>query len=287
MNFLSDKSNIVTALSASSLAISALVSLIPGVGSSLAAQFTKIAEYCFGITTIIYAEKYCLILLPLLALQFIIPIATILQILYCIINSKKGLGQSFDKLSLSLLVVGLVLTIVMPFSIYISSKVQDITDAQVADRIEQLNDFKDDLYKYEDDDNIGEKIITFFKDTGSSIYETANTQIKNSTDYLVNTLVTCFVIPVLTILLLLYLVRLLVSLLFGRKFNYNLGDRMIKSINNVEDKIVSSSKNLFKKDERYNELKKSYREGLESIENAMKSEDSLDEIKDLNIFDKD
>lgn len=274
-------------LSGGFIGLSVPVSIVPFVGTSLAAQFAKIGEYCLGVLSILYAEKYLMILLPLLSLQFVIPIGSISLIINCIYEAKYEKNSFFKKLSNSLYIIGILLIIVMPLSITISKKVQEINDDQIAYRNSEIEAFKSELYQYEDDASIFEVISTFSSDTVSLITESANVALNNGIDNLSANIVTLFLIPLATALILVVVCKLLIQIICKYTGNEELYAGAIEPMNKLEDNIINSTKNLFAVDERNLELRRKYDESANVINEIFNdsnieidTNNEVDEIKE-------
>ena len=118
---LDDKKMTVVKLTGAAAAAATAISAVPGDATSpIANEIMDMASYLLIITGVIFLEKLLLTLTGLIAFKYLIPVSCFLGIIY--IYSKKDVLRN---LALKLSIFGLVIFIVVPVSVYVSSWIEN------------------------------------------------------------------------------------------------------------------------------------------------------------------
>ncbi len=118
---LDDKKMTVVKLTGAAAAAATAISAVPGDATSpIANEIMDMASYLLIITGVIFLEKLLLTLTGLIAFKYLIPVSCFLGIIY--IYSKKDILRN---LALKLSIFGLVIFIVVPVSVYVSSWIEN------------------------------------------------------------------------------------------------------------------------------------------------------------------
>ena len=118
---LEDKKMQIAALTAAAATVSTAISAVPGDATTpIANEIMDTASYLLIITAVILLEKILLTLTGLIAFKFIIPISCCLGIIYIV--SRKCLAKEW---AIKLGVYGVVIFMMVPLSVYISSWIEN------------------------------------------------------------------------------------------------------------------------------------------------------------------
>lgn len=243
LKLLDEKKMTVAKLTGAATAASAAISAIPGdMTSPLANEIMDMASYLLIITGVIFLEKLLLTLTGLIAFKLLIPISCCLGIIF--IFWKK---EVIRNLAIKLSVFGLLIFIVVPTSVYISSWIE--------------NNYKDTIYlSIESAENINvveekkeeQKDEGFFKGLLNKAQEVAETvttgveesiekakqALSNFIDAIAVLIITTCVIPILVIIFFIWIIKII----FG--ISINLPSRSIIKKRKKEEKSVEKVKEI-------------------------------------------
>lgn len=200
------------ALAASAVGLSVAVGLLPGdVGSGIADKLVDVSGYLLIVLCAIFLEKYMLTLFGILAFRFLIPIGCALLIFALFFEGV------FKKLGLRLIVYGLVIYLLVPTSLFVSAKVQDIYQDCYEDTIEMAEESKSTIEESantensdsSDEKNIFEKAkdtlsnaVTYLTDHAREALDSAQKTLNRMLEYVAVLIVTSCLIPILVLILL-------------------------------------------------------------------------------------
>lgn len=210
IDFLEDRQNTVMAFSGATIAASLAISALPDdFASPLADTIADLNVYFIFLSVIIFFEKLLVIEGTKIALTYIIPASCILYILSIVL--KK---ESFQKFSNKLLILGIALILVIPFSTHFAESTCQDYMAYVDNTIEETNNGAD---KVNEVMATGNEEGTFF-DRLSEAFKTAIQSITDLLTYFKNIvkkcvtsvaimLVTNFVLPLMILILFRWLLK--------------------------------------------------------------------------------
>lgn len=197
------------ALAASAVGLSVAIGLLPGdVGSGIADKLVDVSGYLLVVLCAIFLEKYMLTLFGLLAFRFLIPIGCALLI--CALFFEGF----WKKLGIRLIIYGLVIYLLVPTSLFVSTKIQDIYQDSYEDTIEMAKESTDKVNEsIESDSSESENIIEKAKETLSNAVTYLTGHVKEALDsakktlnrmleYVAVLIVTSCLIPILVLVLL-------------------------------------------------------------------------------------
>ena len=177
--YLTDKRTEVLELAAASAASSVAITALPGdAGTPIAEELARLSGYFTVILTAIYFEKFLAAVAGTAALKFLIPFA-----LLCIILGLWRLGDRMQRAGEKLLIFGLVLLLVVPFSVKLSQAVEKNILAPSEAETEQVAEeylpaentpVPEESKKPESTQDIVSVITGFITDTAENIAQTAS-----------------------------------------------------------------------------------------------------------------
>lgn len=244
ISYIDEKKTTVLEISASAAIASSFITLLPNdTATPIAEKIANISEYSLGVLAILYAEKYLITLLPWIVLKFMIPIACILYIIgsiYSNINNRKSL---FENIAYGIGIIGILLLIIMPCSIGVSQQIERTYDNQIADIISEAEKSSNELYQYEENGNIINTITSAVTGTVKNIINELNVVANKFIEAIGIMIVTCFLIPVITALILLGLAKMSISMICKYTNNdsrFTEGDHL----NNIRRTIIDKTGDL-------------------------------------------
>lgn len=235
LKLLDDKKMTVAKLTGAAAAASAAISAIPGdMTSPLANEIMDMASYLLIITGVIFLEKLLLTLTGLIAFKFLIPISCCLGIIF--VFWKK---EVIRNLAIKLSVFGLLIFIVVPTSVYISSWIENNYQDTIYLSIESAENINVVEEKQEEQKDEG-----FFKgllNKAQEVAETVTTGVEESVekakqalsnfiDAIAVLIITTCVIPILVIIFFVWIIKII----FGISINVPVKS-MIKKKKKVEN----------------------------------------------------
>lgn len=246
---LDEKKENVLKLTGVTAGASFAVSLLPGdTGDAVSDKLADMSGYFVAITIGIYIEQWIMAVMGTAAFKVIIPLFFLFLILHLFWKNKKA----FD-FAVKLMLFSLVLYLTVPVSVWISNRIDQVSDKSVSERIESIQKDSDELSENSesgessDDSSIISKITSKIKENYENIRDRFNTLVRNMTDVTAAMIVTSCVIPVLVFLFMIWVANTLFGTAFKAPASRNVmtlkavkaGDRKSGNVpENGSDKVV-------------------------------------------------
>lgn len=196
----------VMALSAGTMGVSVAITLIPGdTGTTLAEKLSDMSGYMFLVLIGLYIEKILLLLSGTIAFRVLIPIGCI----FCLYHLFFDRGFAW-RLGVKMIVFGIAVFALVPTSVWVTQKIDNSSNVSVEQRVEESSKKAEQIAKKakkETSKNILDKIGNAITTGMDNTINSAKTYFKNTMDIVAAMVVTSFVIPVLTLLILLFLFK--------------------------------------------------------------------------------
>lgn len=201
-----NKEQNVMALSAGTMGMSVAITLIPGdTGTTLAEKLSDMSGYMFLVLIGLYIEKILLLLSGTIAFRVLIPIGCI----FCLYHLFFDRGFAW-RLGVKMIVFGIAVFALVPTSVWVTQKIDNSSNVSVEQRLEESSKKAEQIAKKakkETSKNILDKIGNAITTGMDNTINSAKTYFKNTMDIVAAMVVTSFVIPVLTLLILLFLFK--------------------------------------------------------------------------------
>ena len=201
-----NKEQNVMALSAGTMGMSVAITLIPGdTGTTLAEKLSDMSGYMFLVLIGLYIEKILLLLSGTIAFRVLIPIGCI----FCLYHLFFDRGFAW-RLGVKMIVFGIAVFALVPTSVWVTQKIDNSSNVSVEQRVEESSKKAEQIAKKakkETSENILDKIGNAITTGMDNTINSAKTYFKNTMDIVAAMVVTSFVIPVLTLLILLFLFK--------------------------------------------------------------------------------
>ena len=201
-----NKEQNVMALSAGTMGMSVAITLIPGdTGTTLAEKLSDMSGYMFLVLIGLYLEKILLLLSGTIAFRVLIPIGCI----FCLYHLFFDRGFAW-RLGVKMIVFGIAVFALVPTSVWVTQKIDNSSNVSVEQRVEESSKKAEQIAKKakkETSKNILDKIGNAITTGMDNTINSAKTYFKNTMDIVAAMVVTSFVIPVLTLLILLFLFK--------------------------------------------------------------------------------
>jgi len=201
-----NKEQNVMALSAGTMGMSVAITLIPGdTGTTLAEKLSDMSGYMFLVLIGLYIEKILLLLSGTIAFRVLIPIGCI----FCLYHLFFDRGFAW-RLGVKMIVFGIAVFALVPTSVWVTQKIDNSSNVSVEQRVEESSKKAEQIAKKakkETSKNILDKIGNAITTGMDNTINNAKTYFKNTMDIVAAMVVTSFVIPVLTLLILLFLFK--------------------------------------------------------------------------------
>ena len=201
-----NKEQNVMALSAGTMGMSVAITLIPGdTGTTLAEKLSDMSGYMFLVLIGLYIEKILLLLSGTIAFRVLIPIGCI----FCLYHLFFDRGFAW-RLGVKMIVFGIAVFALVPTSVWVTQKIDNSSNVSVEQRVEESSNKAEQIAKKakkETSKNILDKIGNAITTGMDNTINSAKTYFKNTMDIVAAMVVTSFVIPVLTLLILLFLFK--------------------------------------------------------------------------------
>lgn len=201
-----NKEQNVMALSAGTMGMSVAITLIPGdTDTTLAEKLSDMSGYMFLVLIGLYIEKILLLLSGTIAFRVLIPIGCI----FCLYHLFFDRGFAW-RLGVKMIVFGIAVFALVPTSVWVTQKIDNSSNVSVEQRVEESSKKAEQIAKKakkETSKNILDKIGNAITTGMDNTINSAKTYFKNTMDIVAAMVVTSFVIPVLTLLILLFLFK--------------------------------------------------------------------------------
>ena len=196
----------VMALSAGTMGVSVAITLIPGdTGTTLAEKLSDMSGYMFLVLIGLYLEKILLLLSGTIAFRVLIPIGSI----FCLYHLFFDRGFAW-RLGVKMIVFGIALFALVPTSVWVTQKIDNSSNVSVEQRLEESSKKAEQIAKKakkETSENILDEIGNAITNGMDNTINSAKTYFNNLMGIVAAMVVTSFVIPVLTLLMLLFLFK--------------------------------------------------------------------------------
>ena len=196
----------VMALSAGTMGVSVAITLIPGdTGTTLAEKLSDMSGYMFLVLIGLYLEKILLLLSGTIAFRVLIPIGYI----FCLYHLFFDRGFAW-RLGVKMIVFGIALFALVPTSVWVTQKIDNSSNVSVEQRLEESSKKAEQIAKKakkETSENILDEIGNAITNGMDNTINSAKTYFNNLMGIVAAMVVTSFVIPVLTLLMLLFLFK--------------------------------------------------------------------------------
>lgn len=198
-----DKKDTVMGLAAASTVASAGISAIPDdTATPIADKLADLSGYFLLVLCALYAEKYLITIVGAVVFRVLIPLACV----FCIVSLFRN-TQNLRRLALKLTVIGLLLALAIPVSIGTSDMVYDIYDASINGTIASAEEFSEELNAADEDAGWWERLTG----TVSGVINKASGILSRFVEALAVIIVSACLIPVLSLLFFLWLIKLLIG----------------------------------------------------------------------------
>jgi len=214
VSVLDEEKNTVAKMSAVSFAAAAAIDLIPGDGGkSISEALVDLGGYFVLIFAAIYLEKILLAIGGVAAFKVLIPIGCIIMALFVVFRK-----ESLKKAGIKMIVMGLVLFILVPSSVWISQRVESVYEtangSTVQETIDALDNETNTISENVGDED-GSKVQQLFgkaKTLVTGSLEKFNNMIDNMIEAVAFFVVTTCILPIVILVLLVMLMNQLLGL---------------------------------------------------------------------------
>lgn len=215
IKLLDEKKMKVANMTGAAAAASTIISAIPGDATTpIANEIMDVASYLLIITGVIFLEKMLLTLTGLIAFKYLIPISCILGIIY--VFWKKEL---LKNLAIKLAIFGLLIYLVVPTSVYLSSWIENNYKSTINVSIESVEEIDVEEQAAEEETNnegllqgimnnaqkVAEKVTSSVSDG----VEKAKQILSSFIDATAVLIITSCVIPVLVIIFFVWIIKII------------------------------------------------------------------------------
>ena len=191
---------------------------VPGDATTpLANQILQLSSYFIIVIGAIFLEKILLTLTGYLAFTFLIPISCILFVLYQYINKNI-----LKVLAIKLCIFGLVIFLVVPISVKVSSIIENTYQVSINQSIEDINDIEnidENASQKSEEKNGWDAFTSKVQDTMSNIGNTASNAIKKGekmVSSLIDTIavfiITSCIIPIVILLTFIWIIKIIFNI---------------------------------------------------------------------------
>lgn len=221
---LDEKKANVTALVASSTALSAGISVLPDdTGSAIADKLMDVSVDLGIVLVVIYLEKYLLTIFGFLSFGVLVPIGLAGLAAAVALLGRSAISRTFTHVAVRLLLLGAILVSVVPASVWVTDRIDETYETSVAAApIEQETQEQEQPQSDEGDGGILE-FITGIPDAVANLPQTVADGVTSVTQDIldqVNALVEAFAVmvvtscavPVLVLLLFLWVANMLLGI---------------------------------------------------------------------------
>ena len=205
-----EKTETVLKLTAATTVASAVISAIPDdTATPIAEKLADFTEYFLLILCVLYMEKYLLTLIGTAVFRILIPVACLI-LLWALFSKNKKTG----KLAIKLGVVGLALYILIPCSILASDLVYNTYRSSIDTAVTSAQTLTDEAGAIRDGEGEsgGDGIFSSITDAVDKLLNKAANTLKQFVETLAIMIATSCLIPMLTLVFFLWLIRQLTGL---------------------------------------------------------------------------
>lgn len=206
---LDENSETVLELVAASTLVSAVVSAIPDdTATPIAEKIADFSEYFLLVLCVLFAEKYLLTIIGAATFRILIPLACVLAIISLFTHGTKA-----RHIALRITIIGLSLFAITPLSVYVSDSIYDTYHSSIEEIIgsaEELANETTDLETItENSSDWGNLLNGGITEFFVKLRDKASRLLNNFVEALAVIIVASCIIPLLSMLFLLWLVKTL------------------------------------------------------------------------------
>lgn len=209
---LDQKKSDVLKLTATSAASSTALAAIPGDATTpVANKLADLTSYFLMILMVVFLEKYLITITGYVTFFILIPVAC------AVLAAGICLNRPYLKvLAAKTAVFGFILYAAIPFSMHISSMVEETYQSSMEATVEEAQELTDEINESTDSEgNIIEQALAKIKDGVSGLLEKGEKLLNQFIEMIAVMMVTSCLIPIAVILFMLWIVRIL----FGVKID--------------------------------------------------------------------
>jgi len=209
LRIIDGQKSVATSLSIAVTATSTTLSALPDdTAGPIANELANLSTPLFIIVCILFLEKFLLTTFGWISCSILFPLACLLAIFNRYLN-RDALALYIKRL----LILGLALILVIPFSAKVTGQIQDTFSESVNLAMEAVSDATNgsDLSRDED----ANAIVAFFsglKDNVAKLVQTAKNMLGIFTDAIAVLLITSCIIPILTVVLFVFIIKIAFSM---------------------------------------------------------------------------
>lgn len=214
---LDQKKDTVLSLMGASTGSSAAISLLPGdAGTPIAEKLVDLSSDFLIVLAAIYLEKYLLTILGVTSFKILIPIACALVVGATVVWNQPTGRLALMKISAKLALFALAVFMVVPASVWVSSKIEQTYEASIAQTIQTAEQTTEAI---EESANEGEStdssnplsFLLNMPEELNSLTESARNSLSNFIEALAVMIVTSCIIPLLVLLFFLWLAKIILG----------------------------------------------------------------------------
>ena len=205
---LDEKKITVMELTATSTAVSAAITLIPGdVGNPIAEKLADLSSYFLLVLCALYLEKYLLTITGWITFMILIPAACVLFS----VNVVCG-KEILKRIATKMVVFGAAIVLVVPASVKVADMIEATYDASIENTIESAKQTAEEIEGNAEDEGVISGIISKIKDGVKNVTTKIETVLSNFVEALAVMIVTSCVIPIVVILIFIWLIKMMLGM---------------------------------------------------------------------------
>lgn len=195
----------VSKLSVGSIGSSAVISLLPDDSCTpIAEELAEFSTYFLLILSALYLEKYLVTLLGGVSAAIVIPLAGVIFLIGYFKNKRKVVVNS-----VKILVCAIVMCLIIPAGTLVSRMIYATYDNSIESAIEESERITVSSSETDEDANLVEKFTKWISDAALTVSEYVTGLVSKFVEALAVMIVTSCVIPILTILFAVWLVKII------------------------------------------------------------------------------
>ncbi|SHK86424.1 hypothetical protein [Hespellia stercorisuis] len=207
---LDEKRNTALALTATSTAASAAITLIPGdVATPIADKLADLSSYFLVVICAIYLEKYLLTITGYAAFVLLIPIA-------CLLFASNVFWERdiISILAKKMFIFAIAIVLVVPVSVKVADLIEATYDSSIEETIDSAQETTKEITDSAKQDEEGwfAGIISKVKDGVSGVIKKVETILNNLIEALAVMIVTSCVIPILVLMFFVWLIKIFIGI---------------------------------------------------------------------------
>lgn len=221
MEILNNKKMIVAKLTGTAAAASVAISAIPGdATTSIANEIMDMASYFLLITGVIFLEELLLTMTGLIAFKFIIPASCCLGIIFIFWKN-----ETIKNLAMKLTAFGILVFIIVPISVYISSWIENNYQDKInvpIDNVENIEISEEQEETKQEEEGFFAGLKNRAKDVAENLatgvsksIEKAEQTLNKFIDAIAVLVITTCVIPILVLVFFIWIIKII----FGISIN--------------------------------------------------------------------